>query len=74
MKSLVIENVDNEMILRLDKRSFDGDYLVSLVKRLQIEELTYKANLSDNILEEAEKINQEWWDKNREDFLKGIER
>ena len=74
MKNLIIENVDNEMILRLDKRSFDGDYLVSLVKRLQIEELTYKANLSDNILEEAEKINQDWWDKNREDFLKGIER
>ena len=74
MKNLVIENVDNEMILRLDKRSFDSDYLVSLVKRLQIEQLTYKANLTDDILQEAEKINQDWWDKNREDFLKGIER
>lgn len=72
MKDLVIENKGNQMILKLNKKGFDESYLISLVKRLQIENLANKANFNEDILGIAEKINQNWWDENSESFLKGI--
>ncbi|MDY0143978.1 MAG: hypothetical protein RBR97_19015 [Bacteroidales bacterium] len=74
MENLIIENKGNQMILKLNKKGFDESYLISLVKRLQIEDLAYKAKFSPEILGIAEQINQEWWDKNNESFLKGIKK
>ena len=74
MENLVIENKGNQMILKLNKKGFDENYLISLVKRLQIESLANKANFSSDILGIAEQINQDWWDENSEKFLKGIKK
>jgi hypothetical protein len=74
MKNLVIENKGNQMILKLNKKVFDENYLISLVKRLQVEELSKKSDFDSGILSIAEKINQDWWDKNGDKFLKGIKK
>ena len=74
MENLVIENKGNQMILKLNKKGFDGDYLISLVKRLQIESLAQKSKFSSDILTIAEQINQDWWNSNEEIFLKGIKK
>ncbi|MBN2484637.1 MAG: hypothetical protein JXB34_01555 [Bacteroidales bacterium] len=74
MKNLVIENKGSQMVLRLNKKGFDEDYLLSLVRRLQVEELAQKSNFESNILGIAEQINQEWWEKNGEQFLKDVKK
>ena len=74
MENLVIENKGNQMIIKLNKKGFDGDYLISLVKRLQIESLAQKSKFSSDILTIAEQINQDWWNSNGEIFLKGIKK
>lgn len=74
MKNLEIKNEGNQMILKINKNGFDENYLISLVKRLQVEELAQKSNYNSDILSIAEQINQEWWDKNSEVFLKGVKR
>lgn len=74
MKNLVIENKGSQMILRLNKKGFDEDYLLSLVRRLQVEELAQKSNFKSSILSIAEQINQEWWEKNGEQFLKDVKK
>ena len=74
MENLIIENKGNQIILKLNKKGFDENYLISLVKRLQIENLANKAKFSPDILNIAEQINQEWWDENNESFLKGIKK
>jgi hypothetical protein len=48
--------------------------LISLVKRLQIEELAQKSGLTSGLLDVAEQIDHEWWDKNGKEFLEGIKR
>lgn len=74
MENLVIKNKGNQMIIKLNKKGFDQNYLISLVKRLQTEELAQRSGFTSNILDVAEQINQEWWDKNGEIFLEGIKR
>ena len=74
MKNLIIENKGNQMILTINKKGFDENYLISLLKRLQVEELAQKSEFNEDILNVAEQINQDWWDKNGEEFLNRIKK
>ena len=62
------------MILTLKKKGFDDEYLISLVKRLQIEELAQKSKFKNDILGLADEINAEWWNQNSDRFLKGVKK
>lgn len=57
------------MIVKLNKKGFDENYLISLVKRLQAEELVQRSGFTSDILDVAEQIDQNWGDKNGETFL-----
>lgn len=74
MENLIIENKGDQMILRLNKKGFDEQYLISLVKRLQNEDLAQKAGFGSDILNIAEQINQDWWNKNEDSFLKDVKK
>jgi hypothetical protein len=74
MENLVIENKKNQLILKLNKKGFNKEYLISLVKRLQVEEFAQKSKFSSDILSIAEQINQEWWDNNKDNFLKEVDK
>ncbi|WP_010663445.1 hypothetical protein [Marinilabilia salmonicolor] len=69
MQNIQIENKKNSLILTINKKGLDQDYLIRLVKRLQTEDLIYKSQINDNILQIAEDLNLDWWNKNKEDFL-----
>lgn len=72
MENLQIESTTNQIILKLNKKGFTEQFIDSLIKRLKIEDLAQKSALDDKILKIAEEINQDWWDKNGEEFLKNI--
>jgi hypothetical protein len=74
MENLVIENKGNQIILKLNKKGFDENYLISLVRRLQIENLAHKSKFTSDILSIAEQINEDWWNNNGEKFLKGVKK
>lgn len=62
------------MILKLNKKGFDENYLIALVKRLQMESLAQKSGYGTSIMNIAEEINQKWWDENGEEFLKDVKK
>ena len=62
------------MILKLNKKGFDENYLIALVKRLQMESLAQKSCFDSGILNIAEQINQDWWNENGEVFLKDVKK
>ena len=74
MENLVIENKGNQMILKLNRKGFDENYLISLVKRLQVENLARKSKFKTDILTIAEQINKDWWDLNGDKFLKEVKK
>ena len=74
MENLVFESKGNQMIFKLNKKSFDENYLISLVKRLQMESLAQKSGFSSSILNVAEQINQDWWNENGEKSLKDVKK
>lgn len=74
MDNLIIENKGDQMVLKLNKKGFDENYLISLIKRLQLESLAQKADFDSSILNIAEQINQDWWEENGEKFLNDIKK
>ena len=74
MENFIIENKGDQMILKLNKKGFDENYLIALVKRLQMESLAQKSDYSNSIMNIAEEINQKWWNENGEEFLKDIKK
>ncbi|WP_255297541.1 hypothetical protein [Anaerophaga thermohalophila] len=70
MQNIQIEDKKNSLILTINKKGLDKDYLIRLVKRLQTEDLIYKSGINEDILDIAEDVNNDWWNKNKEDFLK----
>ncbi len=74
MDNLIIENKGDQIILKLNKNGFDENYLISLVKRLEIESFAKKSGFNSSILKISEEINQDWWNENGEEFLKDVKR
>lgn len=74
MDNFIIENKGDQMILKLNKKGFDENYLIALVNRLQMESLAQKSGFDSSILNLAEEINQEWWNENGDEFLKGVKK
>ncbi len=74
MNGLSIETIGREMVIRLNKDSFSAIYLLSLIRRLTLEELAKKADFDEKILEIAEEIDQQWWTQNGEEFLKDVQK
>jgi hypothetical protein len=74
MENLIIENKGDQIILKLNRKGFDENYLISLVKRLQVENLAEKSKFKTDILTIAEQINKDWWEVNGESFLKDVKK
>jgi hypothetical protein len=74
MENVIIENKGDQMVLTLTKSGFDENYLISLVKRLELESLAQKSGFTVDIHTIAEQIDQEWWDANGERFLEKVKK
>ncbi len=74
MNSLILKNTDDQIVLVIDKKKYDKKYLISLVKRLQLEEMMKQSKITKDVLNVAEEINEDWWNKHGDEFLKGLNR
>jgi hypothetical protein len=69
MNSLTIESKGDEMLIRFNRSTFDKGYLLSLIKRLEIESTVQNAEFSTDIMKIADDIENNWWGKNKAKFF-----
>ena len=67
-----LESITQEWILHIPKNNLSEDWLLQLIKRIELENLLQKANFSTEILALSEKIQENWWEKNRAAFLNDV--
>jgi len=67
-----MQSVGNQVVITVDLSFMNIESLNRLFERLRIEELIQKADFSDEITEIGTEIKQSWWQRNREQYLKGI--
>lgn len=74
MENLVIENIGNQLILKLNKKVFDKNFLISIVKKMELENLAIKSEFNQELMNIAEQINRDWWEANGDKFLEGVKK
>jgi len=72
MKNFSIQSFGNQAVITVDLSFINIESLNRLFERLRVEQLIQKADFSDEITEIGTEIKQNWWKKNREEYLKGI--
>lgn len=62
---------DDDAILKFPKQLASAGYVQKFLERLRMEAIIEKSKLTEKqAWELSEEIKQEWWDKNKERFLK----
>lgn len=62
----------DEVVLKFPKQLVSSDYVQSFLERLRIETILRKSALSEEqAWELSEEIKRQWWQKNKEGFLRG---
>lgn len=61
----------DDAILKFPKQLIASDYVQEFLERLRLEEIAEKSEISDQqTWELSEQLKKEWWQKNKEKFLK----
>jgi hypothetical protein len=70
MEAINIQSTEEKYVISIDKNAVDKDFLFDLLERLSIENLAQKVNMDDSIIDLGEDIKKEWWQNNKDRFLK----
>lgn len=72
MEGFNISSSDTQIIITIDRSLVDINFVNNLVARLRVEQLIKKANFAEEILNVADEIKKEWWEKNKKSYLEDI--
>ena len=70
MNSINIQNQPDRYIISIDKKGVSQEFMLELLERLQLEHLAQKVDFDDSILALGEEINVNWWQQNKQRFIK----
>ena len=64
---------NNEAILKFPKQLVSSNYVQEFLERLRLEAIIESSQLTENqAWELSEQMKQDWWQKNKDKFLKRI--
>lgn len=70
MNGYEVTSLDNKVVVSMDKSLMDKEYVLKILERLRLEYLAKKADFDESVMELSKEIKTDWWQKNRESFLK----
>ncbi|MCP4401933.1 MAG: hypothetical protein GY801_32125 [bacterium] len=72
MEAIHIQSTENTIQIVLDENVVNIDFLVELLEQLRLEHLAQKIDFAEDIIRIGDDIKKSWWQKNKDEFLKGI--
>lgn len=69
MQAIEVKSTDDKVIITIDKKAIDIDFLTHLLNKFRVEQLIEKANFDEEILKLSKEIKRDWWKKNKAEFL-----
>lgn len=70
MDAITLETQDDRFIISIDRDYLDKETLTRLIDQIKIEHLVQKADFDESIEELGSKIKADWWEKNKDRFLR----
>jgi hypothetical protein len=69
MEAVEVTSLRDRVVISIDKSLIDKESLLNLLDRLQVENLSQKANFDEKVLNISEEIKRNWWKENKDQFL-----
>ncbi|MBA7514288.1 hypothetical protein ES705_06313 [subsurface metagenome] len=67
---MIIERTDKEILIRIPN-SIDIEGAQRIIDYIRYQEITSKSKATQEDVDKlADKVNRDWWDKNKDTFLK----
>ena len=70
MNAIDIQNPPDCYVISIDRNAVNREFMLDLLERLQIEQLARKVDFDDSILTLGEEIDANWWQQNKQRFIK----
>lgn len=70
MNAIDIQNQPDRYIISIDKKAVSQEFMLELLERLQLEQLAKTVDFDDSILSLGEEINANWWQQNKQRFIR----
>lgn len=70
MNAIDIQNQPDRYVISIDKKAVNQEFVLELLERLQLEQLAQKIDFDDSIQTLGEEINANWWQQNKQRFIK----
>ncbi|RMG05060.1 MAG: hypothetical protein D6726_02065 [Nitrospirae bacterium] len=70
MDAISVKSSKNKIVVTFDKTKLNVDILLKFIERLEIEEKAEKIDFSNDILQVADEIKNQWWLQNKKKLLK----
>jgi len=66
MQSMTIETTSDKVLITLDKKYFNQDAIIAMVKLIEIETMAQEVNFDPDIAKLGEDIKRQCWQENKE--------
>jgi hypothetical protein len=70
MNAISVETLSDKYLISIDKNAINKDYLFRLLEKVRIEYLAQAADFDEEIEQLGEEIKKDWWQKNKQRFIK----
>lgn len=71
MEAIQVSSTNGELTIKVDKSRIDMDIILDFLERLRVEFLAQKIDFDKEILKISDEIKENWWSRNKDQFLAG---
>ncbi len=70
MQAIDLQKTEDKFLISIDKNLVDKEFLLDLIEKIRLECLVRKADFDESIEDLGEEIKADWWQKNKDRFIK----
>jgi hypothetical protein len=70
MRAIDLQTTNDKFLISIDKNSIDKEFLLNLIEKIRLEYLVRKVDFDESIEDLGEEIKADWWQKNKDKFIK----
>ena len=71
MNTIQVKSTKDKVLITIDKKTVDKDFLAALLERFRAEFLASKTDFGAEIVDMGEEIKKTWWTQAGKRYLKG---
>jgi hypothetical protein len=70
MQVIDLQTTNDKFLISIDKTLVDKEFLLNLIEKIRLEYLVRKVDFDESIEDLGEEIKADWWQKNKDKFIK----